>query len=632
MSEKESLLRTTSHPVRKVPTAPLLLLVILTLTFTQSTHAYLSFQSGTTQRPRFCAGRTSHLSAASSSHSRQPSNDDYSVAVPRSARIGRRNGEVSPSLSTSQQKLDEHPKSHFFSQKSLSDSSFRFRQDSSAVDIFARLCAAAKIDRPSKIQSMAWPVLLKEQPQHAVIADQTGSGKTLAYLIPLLQRVILTARSGGTSTAATAATPRLLILAPTAELADQIRVVCQKLAADRNNDDDEDDKLLFSTVVLTASGKYATNIRDQIRLLQQRKSVDVLISTPGRIATILRTKHAAKRVLDLSQLQAVVLDEVDVLLLDETFGPQLQTIGEATTAAAAPAATVESKAAISVTQFVFVTATLPDTVVAQVQEQFPGTVLVKGPGLHRVAPTVQERLIDVSVPSAKNRDAAACFDVKSRALQQALRQNRCKRTLVFCNTVSACRKVENLLQRMDRKNQIYTVKAYHNAMASESRNENLDFFAKAGHGQNNGSGKSAVVDDTSYILVCTDRAARGVDFAAAAVDHVVIFDFPVDPAEYVRRVGRTARAGRDGVSTVLAYGWQLPIARSVMGQQQVWKDSSSSGGSVNERYDDDDEYMGGVKGRRLTKRQGSKGGNSNSSDNLIGGSIASGKLWNERGK
>ena len=58
----------------------------------------------------------------------------------------------------------------------------------------------------------------------------------------------------------------------------------------------------------------------------------------------------------------------------------------------------------------------------------------------------------------------------------------------------------------------------------------------------------------NHILVCTDRAARGVDFDSAPVDHVILFDFPRDPAEYVRRVGRTARAGRVGTSTVFAYG------------------------------------------------------------------------------
>lgn len=535
-----------------------------------------------------------------------------------------------PPLSSSSQQSESKTTSHFFSQKPLTDPSFRLDPENG---LFEFLCQRAKIDRPSKIQSMAWPMLIKRQKQSFVIADQTGSGKTLSYLIPLLQRVILSNRTSSND-ATGVATPKLLVLAPTAELADQIRAVCVKLSEveksntmSNNKKYSWEKKSLLSTVVLTASGKHSTNIRDQIRLLQQKKNVDVVISTPGRIATILRTKHVSERVLDLSRLEMVVLDEVDVLLLDETFGPQLQTIGEATNSAASSTTTTTASAS-TVTQFVFVTATLPDTVVAQVEAQFPGTVQIKGPGLHRVAPTVRERLIDVSVPSAMNRDEAACFDVKARALQQALRLNRCKRTLIFCNTVSSCRQVENLLQRMDRKNQIYTVKAYHNAMTADARNENLEFFANAGNGNTsrktttipNRRGESSPADTTSYILVCTDRAARGVDFAAAAVDHVIIFDFPVDPAEYVRRVGRTARAGRDGASTVLAYGWQLPIARSVMGQQQL-KDYTVE--SDKKKNDNGDEYLGGVTRRLSLKEKGQH----KSSEEMIGRNIASGRLW-----
>ena len=70
--------------------------------------------------------------------------------------------------------------------------------------------------------------------------------------------------------------------------------------------------------------------------------MDVLITTPGRIATILRTKKSGN--LDLTNVQSIVLDEVDILLIDENFGPQLRTVGAAT-------------ASSSSTQFVFVTAT-----------------------------------------------------------------------------------------------------------------------------------------------------------------------------------------------------------------------------------------------------------------------------------
>lgn len=82
----------------------------------------------------------------------------------------------------------------------------------------------------------------------------------------------------------------------------------------------------------------------------------------------------------------------------------------------------------------------------------------------------------------------------------------------------------------------------------------------------------------------TDRAARGVDFDESPVDHAVVFDFPKDPAEYIRRVGRTARAGRIGTSTIFAYGWQLPIARSVMGK----KLDSFSIATSDMKYDEND--------------------------------------------
>ena len=72
-------------------------------------------------------------------------------------------------------------------------------------------------------------------------------------------------------------------------------------------------------MVVTASGKFETWIRDQIRRIQ-RTPMDFLISTSGLISTILRMRNPG---LDLrSPLQAVVVDEVDILA-DETFGPQL---------------------------------------------------------------------------------------------------------------------------------------------------------------------------------------------------------------------------------------------------------------------------------------------------------------------
>jgi len=485
------------------------------------------------------------------------------------------------------------------------------------------------------------------QGKHAVVADQTGSGKTLAYLLPLLQRMIETERDTTKDARARPSNaPKLLILAPTTELADQLYSVCKQLSK----------RVPFRTMIATASQSSASSssakngdtrqsndnvlVRNQIRVLSDSKKppVDVLVATPGRVATFLRTrvanrsnrdnraKHSggAGAALDLTHLQSLVLDEVDVLMMDSTFGPQLKTIGVATPLD---------------TQFVFVTATLPDHIVTSVKSEFPSASVIKGPGLHRVAPTVREILVDVSVPDGvSNRDAKACFDIKADELLKALRGNRCDRTLVFCNTVENCRAVENLLKRNDRRNSMHRVGAYHGAMTPDARNAAISKFSERLNTDAANNQKMA------SILVCTDRAARGVDFGGSEVDHVIIFDFPKDPAEYVRRVGRTARAGRLGTSTIFAYGWQLPIARKIMGGKL---ESASSGTGGNNRMDEEDEdYLESNKLRAKGKnddddldrrdyslqkrRRNQMRRGSSSSDDVISGNIASGKLWKDR--
>ena len=468
------------------------------------------------------------------------------------------------------------PPSHFFSKKLLTDP--KFSVDSQT---FQELCSGAGIDQPSRIQALAWPKLISGE--SAIVADQTGSGKTLSYLLPLVQRMVKTAETATKKSKKEYGSPKVLILAPTAELADQIKLVCDKITSTLSAP--------VATRVITATGAHSTNIRDQIRMLGQTP-VDILISTPGRVATILRTKTST---LDLSNLQAIVLDEVDVLLIDETFGPQLRTIG-----AASPVAQV---------QFVFVTATLPNEIIESVKREFRDVDVIQGPGLHRVAPNLKEHLVDVSVPPTENKNLDLCFEFKAKELMKALRSNRCKRTLVFCNTVEACRKVENLVKRSDRRGRVFGVSAYHNAMTPDSRRRNLSIFAKALDKELKDGRKEAV----DHVLVCTDRAARGVDFDSAPVEHVVIFDFPKDPAEYVRRVGRTARAGRTGTSTVFAFAWQLPIARKIMGSKL------ESYTIAAEKYNEDDE--------EYTQKQRKARRAKNVQDKMIRGNIEKGTLW-----
>ena len=422
--------------------------------------------------------------------------------------------------------------STFYSQKSLDDPSFTIANtnNNDNKQFFQELCNAAQITRPSRIQSLAWPHVINNE--NCIIADQTGSGKTLSYLLPLLQKLHLLDTTTTGSRKQRKGCPRIVILTPTAELADQIHSVCTLLS--KNLSSISKSTWNFHPFVTTATGSHSTNIRDQIRLLQSTP-IDVLISTPGRLSTILRAKNSK---LDLGHVASLVLDEVDFLLVDETFGPQLRTVGVAVSSGnenandneegddgdESQAASLSTKKnANGGPQFIFVTATLPEDVLESITTEFSNIVQLRGPGLHRITPSVQQTLIDVSVPATSNRDARACFDIKVREMLSALRGRRCNKTLIFCNTVETCRNVENVLRRKDRKGRRSRVWAYHNALSPDVRNKNLQSFSRDDDG-NDGGGS------TESILVCTDRAARGIDFDASPIDHVLLFDFPKDPA------------------------------------------------------------------------------------------------------
>ena len=101
-------------------------------------------------------------------------------------------------------------------------------------------------------------------------------------------------------------------------------------------------------------------------------------------------------------------------------------------------------------------------------------------------------------------------------------------TMVFCNTVQSCRAAEHALAESG-----IDSLCYHGELGSTDRGANLNDF-RSGEGVR--------------VLVCTDIAARGLD--VPEVDHVVMFDFPLNPIDYLHRAGRTAR----GLSDVGAKG------------------------------------------------------------------------------
>jgi ATP-dependent RNA helicase DDX18/HAS1 len=136
---------------------------------------------------------------------------------------------------------------------------------------------------------------------------------------------------------------------------------------------------------------------------------------------------------------------------------------------------------------------------------------------------------------------------------------------VFCNKLETCRRVENHLLRAGAVSG-RVVLPYHEAVRDDIKKKNLETFLappSSSSSSSNSSRPGSQQQQQQVVLVCTDRTSRGID--SMFCEHVVLFDFPRDPSEYVRRVGRTARgAGGKGVVSILVLGKQVPLAQEII--------------------------------------------------------------------
>ncbi|QCE16930.1 DEAD-box ATP-dependent RNA helicase 50 [Vigna unguiculata] len=436
-------------------------------------------------------------------------NDDYSA--PRRGRPsqsgsrsgGRKRGgwDIIPRFPSQAESTTD---TNFFSLKSF--------KEIGCADYIIQSLQKIFLTRPSHVQAMAFAPVLSGKT--CVIADQSGSGKTLAYLAPIIQRLRQEEQEGRSQSSSQA--PRVLVLAPTAELASQVLDNCRSLSKSG---------IPFKSMVVTGGFRQRT----QLENLQQ--GVDVLIATPGRFLYLMNEGF-----LQLTNLRCAVLDEVDILFGDEDFERALQCL-------------INSSPVD--TQYLFVTATLPKNVFTKLVEVFPDCQMIMGPGMHRISSRLEEILVDCSGEDGQEKTPDTAFFNKKTALLQLVEESPVPRTIVFCNKIETCRKVENSLRRFDRKGNNMQVLPFHAAMTQESRLASMEEFTRPPS------------KGVSQFMVCTDRASRGIDFAG--VDHVILFDFPRDPSEYVRRVGRTARGARGvGKAFIFVVGKQVSLASKIM--------------------------------------------------------------------
>lgn len=232
-------------------------------------------------------------------------------------------------------------------------------------------------------------------------------------------------------------------------------------------------------------------IEPQIRKIY---STDILVGTPGRILD-----HLNRRTLRLDKINFLVLDEVD-RMFDMGFSRDVEKI---------------IKECPKERQTMMFSATITQDIdyLAQKYTKNPVEVSVES----QVDPSKLKQIY-YDVPNNK----------KFSLLVHLLKQEESHFVLVFCSTRRNVDIITDNLIRVGVK-----AKAIHGGLDQKKRLRVLDEFKKEGKG----------------VLVCTDVAARGLDIKS--VSHVYNYDLPTESKDYIHRIGRTARAGKEGKAIIL---------------------------------------------------------------------------------
>jgi superfamily II DNA/RNA helicase len=244
---------------------------------------------------------------------------------------------------------------------------------------------------------------------------------------------------------------------------------------------------------------------DQTKLLNQ--GVDVLIATPGRMLDLFERGQIL-----LNDIKILVIDEAD-RMLDMGFIPDIERI-----VSLIP----------SGSQKLLFSATMPAEI-QKLAEKFlrnPKTVKVDPP--NNPAQTVEQHLIWVEERN------------KRSVLRRLLSEEDVKNAFIFCNRK---KDVASLARFLSEKG--FKAAPLHGDMPQPMRNKTLQDF------------KNGDV----IMMVCSDVAARGLD--VQGVSHVFNYDVPFNPEDYIHRIGRTGRAGREGSAWTIAHGEELKTVRAI---------------------------------------------------------------------
>lgn len=316
------------------------------------------------------------------------------------------------------------------------------------------------ITTPTPIQSQSIPMALKGK--DILGSAQTGTGKTIAYLLPVIAQL------------ANCAHGCALILAPTRELADQIKNALLMLLGKRNHRD----------IALLIGG--APIYKQFIALKSHPRFI---IGTPGRIID-----HLERRSLSLSNTKFLILDETD-RMLDMGFSEDLEIIAQKLP---------------KERQTMMFSATMPANIIKLSQKYLNQPEHIKIGEVTKAAAKIEQKTLKASA------------NEKFPKLLEEL-ETREGSVIIFVRTKISAAQLADKLRRHDHR-----ADAIHGDLKQRQRDEVIRNYRS----------------QKNRILVATDIAARGLDIPH--IMHVINYDLPQCPEDYIHRIGRTGRAGMEG--------------------------------------------------------------------------------------
>lgn len=324
---------------------------------------------------------------------------------------------------------------------------------------------------PMPIQEKIIPLLLQDETDDIIALAQTGTGKTAAFGLPIIQKINTKLKK-----------VQYLIICPTREL-------CLQIA------DDLKDYSVNEKEIIVAAVFGGSSMERQIQKIKQ--GAQIISATPGRLNDLINRK-----VVDLSKVKAVVLDEADEML-NMGFKEELEAILEKTP---------EDR-----NTFLF-SATMPKPLLSIANKYMFNPV---------------EITIGVRNSSAENVEHLAYFvQAKDRylALKRIVDFSPNIYGIVFCRTRQETKEVSEKLMQDG-----YNADALHGDLSQPQREYVMNKFRTR----------------NLKLLVATDVAARGLD--VDDLTHIINYDLPDEIEVYTHRSGRTGRAGKKGISIAIAH-------------------------------------------------------------------------------